>query len=156
MAESVESDPESVYPRQPRLVRGHQPPIHVADTPEILLDHTAGSWSPMRPHRRKNPSAAQRKSDRIFRDVLGLHAGPYELMALTTRPLLSTPSGRFLRSDRLRPTYLTPRRVTAAPHGRKTKRDFLTNAEGSAAIRTGPQTVSDLDDLDHRAQAGRG
>src|SRR5207248_10594327 len=62
--------------------------------------------------------------DRIASDVLGLKMGPFELMDLTgldvTATVIETVWEGFRYSDRLRASYLTPNRVAAGLHGRKT------------------------------------
>lgn len=62
--------------------------------------------------------------DRIARDVLGLRMGPFELMDLTgldvTAAVIDSIWQGFRYADRLRPSYLTPNRVAAGLHGRKT------------------------------------
>ncbi|NWF27269.1 3-hydroxyacyl-CoA dehydrogenase [Streptomyces sp. PKU-EA00015] len=113
------------------LVRstGHSAVV-VADTPGFLVNHAGRGLVTEAPALLEESVSDAEGIDRIARDVLGLRMGPFELMDLTgldvTATVVDTIWEGFRHSDRLRPSYLTPNRVAAGLHGRKTGRGFYT------------------------------
>jgi 3-hydroxybutyryl-CoA dehydrogenase len=102
--------------------------VVVADTPGFLVNH-AGRGLVTEALALLEESVAQTAGiDRVARDVLGLRMGPFELMDLTgldvTAAVIDSIWDGFRHSDRLRPSFLTPNRVAAGLHGRKTGRGF--------------------------------
>lgn len=107
------------------LVRetGHRAVV-VADTPGFLINHAGRGLVTEALALLEDNVAEPVVLDRIARDVLGLKMGPFELMDLTgldvTATVIETVWEGFRYSDRLRASYLTPNRVAAGLHGRKT------------------------------------
>jgi 3-hydroxybutyryl-CoA dehydrogenase len=102
--------------------------VVVADTPGFLVNH-AGRGLVTEALALLEESVADTVGiDRVARDVLGLRMGPFELMDLTgldvTAAVIDSIWDGFRHSDRLRPSFLTPGRVAAGLHGRKTGRGF--------------------------------
>ncbi|MFE5212653.1 3-hydroxyacyl-CoA dehydrogenase [Streptomyces sp. NPDC056600] len=102
--------------------------VVVADTPGFLVNH-AGRGLVTEALALLEESVADIVGiDRVARDVLGLRMGPFELMDLTgldvTAAVIDSIWHGFRHSDRLRPSFLTPGRVAAGLHGRKTGRGF--------------------------------
>jgi len=124
-----------IAPRLVALVRatGHNA-VTVADTPGFLVNH-AGRGLVTEALALLEESVSDAVGiDRIARDVLGLRMGPFELMDLTgldvTSSVIDSIWQGFRHSNRLRPSYLTPNRVVAGLHGRKTGRGFHTYTDG--------------------------
>lgn len=119
---------------------GHAAVI-VADTPGFLINHAGRGLVTEALALLEECVSDTAGIDRIARDVLGLRMGPFELMDLTgldvTATVIDTIWEGFRYSDRLRASYLTPNRVAAGLHGRKTGRGFYTY--GSAAPATEPE-----------------
>ncbi|MFZ3572588.1 3-hydroxyacyl-CoA dehydrogenase [Streptomyces sp. BH097] len=106
---------------------GHRA-VTVADTPGFLVNH-AGRGLVTEALALLEESVAQPQDiDRVARDVLGLRMGPFELMDLTgldvTAAVIDSIWQGFRNEPRLRPSYLTPNRVTAGLLGRKTGRGW--------------------------------
>lgn len=107
------------------LVRatGHRAVV-VADTPGFLINHAGRGLVTEALALLEERVAEPAVLDRIARDVLGLRMGPFELMDLTgldvTATVIESVWQGFRYSDRLRASYLTPNRVAAGLHGRKT------------------------------------
>ncbi|GLY65875.1 3-hydroxyacyl-CoA dehydrogenase [Amycolatopsis taiwanensis] len=112
------------------LVRetGHRAVV-VADTPGFLINHAGRGLINEALAVLEEDVASPAVIDRIARDVLGLRMGPFELMDLTGLDVTSTVIESiwqgFRYSDRLRASYLTPNRVAAGLHGRKTGRGWF-------------------------------
>ncbi|MFJ8885427.1 3-hydroxyacyl-CoA dehydrogenase [Streptomyces sp. NPDC102402] len=102
---------------------GHRA-VTVADTPGFLVNHAGRGLVTEALALLEESVADAAGIDRIARDVLGLRMGPFELMDLTgldvTAAVIDSIWQGFRHEDRLRPSYLTPNRVTAGLHGRKT------------------------------------
>ncbi|MEU0302487.1 3-hydroxyacyl-CoA dehydrogenase [Streptomyces sp. NPDC006175] len=102
---------------------GHRA-VTVADTPGFLVNHAGRGLVTEALALLEESVADPAGIDRIARDVLGLRMGPFELMDLTgldvTAAVIDSIWQGFRHEDRLRPSYLTPNRVTAGLHGRKT------------------------------------
>ncbi|MEU5716860.1 3-hydroxyacyl-CoA dehydrogenase [Streptomyces sp. NPDC020403] len=113
---------------------GHRA-VTVADTPGFLVNHAGRGLVTEALALLEESVADPADIDRIARDVLGLRMGPFELMDLTgldvTAAVIDSIWQGFRHEDRLRPSYLTPNRVTAGLHGRKTGRGWF--AYGSEA-----------------------
>ncbi|MER7395079.1 3-hydroxyacyl-CoA dehydrogenase NAD-binding domain-containing protein, partial [Streptomyces sp. NPDC000151] len=120
-------------PDIPELLRelvagtGHRAVV-VADTPGFLVNHAGRGLVTEALALLEETVADAPDIDRVARDVLGLKMGPFELMDLTgldvTAAVIDTIWHGFRHSDRLRPSFLTPNRVTAGLHGRKTGRGW--------------------------------
>ncbi|MET7761187.1 3-hydroxyacyl-CoA dehydrogenase NAD-binding domain-containing protein [Streptomyces sp. NPDC005393] len=162
-----------IPPRLADLVRatGHKAVV-VADTPGFLINH-AGRGLVTEALALLEESVSDAVGiDRIARDVLGLRMGPFELMDLTgldvTSAVIDSIWQGFQHSERLRPSYLTPNRVVAGLHGRKTGRGFHPYTDGRAVIPAEPPVTGDARrpvrvagdgpdaDLLRRALAGQG
>ncbi|MFI8993225.1 3-hydroxyacyl-CoA dehydrogenase [Streptomyces sp. NPDC053542] len=106
---------------------GHRAVV-VADTPGFLVNHAGRGLVTEALALLEETVADAPGLDRIARDVLGLKMGPFELMDLTgldvTAAVIDTIWRGFRHSDRLRPSFLTPNRVAAGLHGRKTGRGW--------------------------------
>ncbi|QKW03114.1 3-hydroxyacyl-CoA dehydrogenase [Streptomyces sp. NA02536] len=115
--------------------------VVVADTPGFLVNHAGRGLVTEALALLEECVGDTADIDRIARDVLGLRMGPFELMDLTgldvTATVIDTVWEGFRHSDRLRASYLTPNRVAAGLHGRKTGRGFY--SYGSAAPETEPE-----------------
>ncbi|HET6636100.1 MAG TPA: 3-hydroxyacyl-CoA dehydrogenase [Streptomyces sp.] len=102
--------------------------VVVADTPGFLVNHAGRGLVTEALALLEESVAGTAETDRIARDVLGLRMGPFELMDLTgldvTAAVIDSIWHGFRHSDRLRPSFLTPNRVAAGLHGRKTGRGF--------------------------------
>lgn len=113
---------------------GHRA-VTVADTPGFLVNHAGRGLVTEALALLEESVADPAGIDRIARDVLGLRMGPFELMDLTgldvTAAVIDSIWQGFRYEDRLRPSYLTPNRVAAGLHGRKTGQGWF--AYGSAA-----------------------
>ncbi|WP_069169468.1 3-hydroxyacyl-CoA dehydrogenase [Streptomyces griseus] len=109
--------------------------VTVADTPGFLVNHAGRGLVTEALALLEESVAGPAEIDRIARDVLGLRMGPFELMDLTgldvTAAVIDAIWQGFRHEDRLRPSYLTPNRVTAGLLGRKTGRGWF--AYGSEA-----------------------
>ncbi|WP_405900551.1 3-hydroxyacyl-CoA dehydrogenase [Streptomyces sp. NBC_00727] len=116
---------------------GHRA-VTVADTPGFLVNHAGRGLVTEALALLEEGVAEPADIDRIARDVLGLRMGPFELMDLTgldvTAAVIDSIWEGFRYEDRLRPSFLTPNRVAAGLHGRKTGRGWY--AYGPEA--TGP------------------
>ncbi|KAA9166410.1 3-hydroxyacyl-CoA dehydrogenase [Amycolatopsis acidicola] len=117
------------------LVRdtGHEAVV-VSDTPGFLINHAGRGLVTEALALLEEGAAEPVVIDRIARDVLGLKMGPFELMDLTgldvTATVIESIWEGFRYADRLRASYLTPNRVAAGLHGRKTGRGWYDhNAE---------------------------
>ncbi|MBP3076210.1 3-hydroxyacyl-CoA dehydrogenase [Streptomyces sp. 604F] len=102
--------------------------VTVADTPGFLINHAGRGLVTEALALLEEQAAPAEAVDRIARDVLGLRMGPFELMDLTgldvTSKVIDTIWEGFRYSERLRPSFLTPNRVAAGLHGRKTGEGF--------------------------------
>ncbi|MEI7032660.1 3-hydroxyacyl-CoA dehydrogenase [Streptomyces pratensis] len=120
-----------------RLVEGcgHRAVV-VADTPGFLVNHAGRGLVTEALALLEESVADAAEIDRIARDVLGLRMGPFELMDLTgldvTAAVIDSIWEGFRYEDRLRPSFLTPNRVAAGLHGRKTGRGWYAYGEGAA------------------------
>ncbi|MEV0598385.1 3-hydroxyacyl-CoA dehydrogenase [Streptomyces sp. NPDC050315] len=118
-----------IPPLLAELVRGtgHRA-VTVADTPGFLVNHAGRGLVTEALALLEETVADAPGIDRVARDVLGLRMGPFELMDLTgldvTAAVIDTIWHGFRHSDRLRPSFLTPNRVSAGLHGRKTGRGW--------------------------------
>ncbi|MER6501451.1 3-hydroxyacyl-CoA dehydrogenase [Streptomyces sp. NPDC001455] len=127
---------------------GHRA-VTVADTPGFLVNH-AGRGLVTEALALLEESVAQPADiDRIARDVLGLRMGPFELMDLTgldvTAAVIDSIWQGFRYADRLRPSYLTPNRVAAGLHGRKTGRGWFAYGPDAPAPAPEPPVTGDAD-----------
>ncbi|MFB8026236.1 MULTISPECIES: 3-hydroxyacyl-CoA dehydrogenase [unclassified Streptomyces] len=106
---------------------GHRA-VTVADTPGFLVNHAGRGLVTEALALLEESVAGPADIDRIARDVLGLRMGPFELTDLTgldvTAAVIDSIWQGFRHEDRLRPSYLTPNRVTAGLHGRKNGRGW--------------------------------
>ncbi|WP_052866828.1 3-hydroxyacyl-CoA dehydrogenase [Streptomyces niger] len=106
---------------------GHRAVV-VADTPGFLVNHAGRGLVTEALALLEETVADVPGIDRIARDVLGLKMGPFELMDLTgldvTAAVIDTIWHGFRHADRLRPSFLTPNRVTAGLLGRKAGRGW--------------------------------
>ena len=120
------------------LVResGHRAVV-VADTPGFLINHAGRGLVTEALALLEENVAEPAVLDRIARDVLGLRMGPFELMDLTgldvTAAVIESVWEGFRYSDRLRASYLTPNRVAAGLHGRKTGRGWYDHSGSQPA-----------------------
>ncbi|WP_327178789.1 3-hydroxyacyl-CoA dehydrogenase [Streptomyces sp. NBC_01335] len=107
---------------------GHRA-VTVSDTPGFLVNHAGRGLVTEALALLEESVAGPADIDRIARDVLGLRMGPFELMDLTgldvTAAVIDSIWTGFRHEDRLRPSYLTPNRVAAGLHGRKTDRGWF-------------------------------
>lgn len=115
---------------------GHRA-VTVADTPGFLVNHAGRGLVTEALALLEETVGDPADIDRIARDVLGLRMGPFELMDLTgldvTAAVIDSIWEGFRYEDRLRPSYLTPNRVTAGLHGRKTGRGWFPYGSEAAA-----------------------
>ncbi|MFI6647295.1 3-hydroxyacyl-CoA dehydrogenase [Streptomyces sp. NPDC050529] len=115
---------------------GHRA-VTVADTPGFLVNHAGRGLATEALALLEETVTDPAGIDRIARDVLGLRMGPFELMDLTgldvTAAVIDSIWEGFRHEDRLRPSYLTPNRVTAGLHGRKTGRGWFPYGPEAAA-----------------------
>ncbi|WP_326657025.1 3-hydroxyacyl-CoA dehydrogenase [Streptomyces sp. NBC_00385] len=123
---------------------GHRA-VTVADTPGFLVNHAGRGLVTEALALLEETVADPAGIDRIARDVLGLRMGPFELMDLTgldvTAAVIDSIWDGFRHEDRLRPSYLTPNRVAAGLHGRKTGRGwFPYGTEAAAPVPEAPVT----------------
>ncbi|MFD7292099.1 3-hydroxyacyl-CoA dehydrogenase [Streptomyces sp. NPDC059897] len=106
---------------------GHRA-VTVADTPGFLVNHAGRGLVTEALALLEESVARPADIDRVARDVLGLRMGPFELMDLTgldvTAAVIDSIWQGFRHEPRLRPSYLTPNRVTAGLLGRKTKQGW--------------------------------
>ncbi|MGW5200008.1 3-hydroxyacyl-CoA dehydrogenase [Streptomyces spiralis] len=121
--------------------------VVVADTPGFLVNHAGRGLVTEALALLEESVSDVAGIDRVARDVLGLRMGPFELMDLTgldvTAAVIDSVWHGFRHSDRLRPSFLTPNRVAAGLHGRKTGRGFYTygpQAPAPAALAESPVT----------------
>ncbi|MFC9860456.1 MULTISPECIES: 3-hydroxyacyl-CoA dehydrogenase [unclassified Streptomyces] len=115
---------------------GHRA-VTVADTPGFLVNHAGRGLVTEALALLEESVADPAGIDRIARDVLGLRMGPFELMDLTgldvTAAVIDSIWQGFRYEDRLRPSYLTPNRVAAGLHGRKTGQGWFAYGPGVPA-----------------------
>ncbi|NBE50118.1 3-hydroxyacyl-CoA dehydrogenase [Streptomyces boluensis] len=115
---------------------GHRA-VTVADTPGFLVNHAGRGLVTEALALLEESVAAPEDIDRIARDVLGLRMGPFELMDLTgldvTAAVIDSIWQGFRHEPRLRPSYLTPNRVAAGLHGRKTGQGWYAYGAGAPA-----------------------
>ncbi|WP_435597221.1 3-hydroxyacyl-CoA dehydrogenase NAD-binding domain-containing protein [Streptomyces anulatus] len=112
---------------------GHRA-VTVADTPGFLVNHAGRGLVTEALALLEESVAEPAEIDRIARDVLGLRMGPFELMDLTgldvTAAVIDSIWEGFRHEARLRPSFLTPNRVVAGLHGRKTGRGWYAYGDG--------------------------
>ncbi|WP_077800045.1 3-hydroxyacyl-CoA dehydrogenase [Streptomyces sp. JHA26] len=127
---------------------GHRA-VTVADTPGFLVNHAGRGLVTEALALLEESVAGPSDIDRIARDVLGLRMGPFELMDLTgldvTAAVIDSIWEGFRHEDRLRPSYLTPHRVTAGLHGRKTGRGWYAYGSDAPASEAEPPVTGDAD-----------
>ncbi|MFG3250910.1 3-hydroxyacyl-CoA dehydrogenase [Streptomyces sp. NPDC048187] len=121
--------------------------VTVADTPGFLVNHAGRGLVTEALALLEESVARPADIDRIARDVLGLRMGPFELMDLTgldvTAAVIDSIWEGFRHEDRLRPSYLTPNRVTAGLHGRKTGQGWYDYGPGAPAPVAEPPVTGD-------------
>lgn len=127
---------------------GHRA-VTVADTPGFLVNHAGRGLVTEALALLEETVGEPSDIDRIARDVLGLRMGPFELMDLTgldvTAAVIDSIWTGFRYEDRLRPSYLTPNRVVAGLHGRKTGRGWYPYGTEAAAPAPEPPVTGDAD-----------
>ncbi|MEU0148032.1 3-hydroxyacyl-CoA dehydrogenase [Streptomyces sp. NPDC006288] len=127
---------------------GHRA-VTVADAPGFLVNHAGRGLVTEALALLEESVADPAGIDRIARDVLGLRMGPFELMDLTgldvTAAVIDSIWQGFRHEDRLRPSYLTPNRVAAGLHGRKTGRGWFTYGPDAPAPAAEPPVTGDAD-----------
>ncbi|MFJ8639354.1 3-hydroxyacyl-CoA dehydrogenase [Streptomyces sp. NPDC093610] len=127
---------------------GHRA-VTVADTPGFLVNHAGRGLVTEALALLEESVAEPAGIDRIARDVLGLRMGPFELMDLTgldvTAAVIDSIWQGFRHEDRLRPSYLTPNRVTAGLHGRKTGQGWFAYGPEAPAAAPEPPVTGDAD-----------
>lgn len=127
---------------------GHRAVV-VADTPGFLVNHAGRGLITEALALLEEDVCDPAGLDRIARDVLGLRMGPFELTDLTgldvTSAVIDTVWQGFRHSDRLRPSYLTPNRVAAGLHGRKTGRGFYDYGPAAPAAPAEPSVTGDAE-----------
>ncbi|MER7364679.1 3-hydroxyacyl-CoA dehydrogenase [Nonomuraea wenchangensis] len=127
---------------------GHRAVV-VADTPGFLVNHVGRGLNTEALALLEEGVAEPAELDGIARDVLGLRMGPFELMDLTgldvTAAVMEGVWEGFRYSERLRPSYLTPNRVSAGLLGRKTGRGFYDHSgtSGSGGVPPVPAAGGD-------------
>ncbi|MCP2331003.1 3-hydroxyacyl-CoA dehydrogenase NAD-binding domain-containing protein [Actinoalloteichus caeruleus] len=125
---------------------GHRPVV-VADTPGFLVNHAGRGLVTEALALVEEATAGVPTLDAIARDVLGLRMGPFELMDLTgldvTDAVIDSVWQGFRCSDRLRPSFLTPNRVAAGLHGRKTGEGFYSYGDPGPSRAAEPPVVGD-------------
>ncbi|WP_406144915.1 3-hydroxyacyl-CoA dehydrogenase [Streptomyces sp. NBC_01012] len=123
--------------------------VTVADTPGFLVNHAGRGLVTEALALLEESVADPAVIDRIARDVLGLRMGPFELMDLTgldvTAAVIDSIWEGFRHEDRLRPSYLTPNRVTAGLHGRKTGQGWFAYGPEAPARAPEPPVTGDAD-----------
>ncbi|MFE9366919.1 3-hydroxyacyl-CoA dehydrogenase [Streptomyces sp. NPDC006978] len=127
---------------------GHRA-VTVADTPGFLVNHAGRGLVTEALALLEESVADPSGIDGIARDVLGLRMGPFELMDLTgldvTAAVIDSIWQGFRHEDRLRPSYLTPNRVTAGLHGRKTGQGWFAYGPEAPAAAPEPPVTGDAD-----------
>ncbi|MET7444097.1 3-hydroxyacyl-CoA dehydrogenase [Streptomyces sp. NPDC005508] len=127
---------------------GHRA-VTVADTPGFLVNHAGRGLVTEALALLEESVAEPAGIDRIARDVLGLRMGPFELMDLTgldvTAAVIDSIWQGFRHENRLRPSYLTPNRVTAGLHGRKTGQGWFAYGPEAPAAAPEPPVTGDAD-----------
>ncbi|MFD6277801.1 3-hydroxyacyl-CoA dehydrogenase [Streptomyces sp. NPDC060209] len=127
---------------------GHRA-VTVADTPGFLVNHAGRGLVTEALALLEESVADPAGIDRIARDVLGLRMGPFELMDLTgldvTAAVIDSIWQGFRYEDRLRPSFLTPNRVTAGLHGRKTGQGWFEYGPDAPAPAPEPPVTGDAD-----------
>ncbi|HCA88608.1 MAG TPA: 3-hydroxyacyl-CoA dehydrogenase, partial [Streptomyces sp.] len=127
---------------------GHRAVV-VADTPGFLVNHAGRGLITEALALLEEDVCDPAGLDRIARDVLGLRMGPFELTDLTgldvTSAVIDTVWQGFRHSDRLRPSYLTPNRVAAGLHGRKTGRGFYDYGPAAPGAAAEPPVTGDAE-----------
>ncbi|MFJ8867942.1 3-hydroxyacyl-CoA dehydrogenase [Streptomyces sp. NPDC102473] len=125
---------------------GHRA-VTVADTPGFLVNHAGRGLVTEALALLEESVAGPADIDRIARDVLGLRMGPFELTDLTgldvTAAVIDSIWQGFRHEDRLRPSYLTPNRVTAGLHGRKTGQGWFAYGPEAPDAATEPPVTGD-------------
>ncbi len=137
---------------------GHRA-VTVADTPGFLVNHAGRGLVTEALALLEESVADPAETDRIARDVLGLRMGPFELMDLTgldvTAAVIDSIWQGFRYEDRLRPSFLTPNRVVAGLHGRKTGRGWYAYGDGAYGPAPESPVTGDADRPVFLASAGR-
>ncbi|MEU5821421.1 3-hydroxyacyl-CoA dehydrogenase [Streptomyces sp. NPDC047803] len=127
---------------------GHRA-VTVADTPGFLVNHAGRGLVTEALALLEEGVAAPADLDRIARDVLGLRMGPFELMDLTgldvTAAVIDSIWEGFRHEDRLRPSFLTPNRVVAGLHGRKTGQGWYGYGPEATGPAPEPAVAGDAD-----------
>ncbi|MFC9944636.1 3-hydroxyacyl-CoA dehydrogenase [Streptomyces pratensis] len=127
---------------------GHRA-VTVADTPGFLVNHAGRGLVTEALALLEESVGDPAGIDRIARDVLGLRMGPFELMDLTgldvTAAVIDSIWQGFRHEDRLRPSFLTPNRVTAGLHGRKTGQGWFAYGPEAPAPAVEPPVTGDAD-----------
>lgn len=127
---------------------GHRA-VTVADTPGFLVNHAGRGLVTEALALLEEGVGEPADIDRIARDVLGLRMGPFELMDLTgldvTAAVIDSIWEGFRHEDRLRPSYLTPNRVAAGLHGRKTGRGWYAYGPEAPGPAPEPPVTGDAD-----------
>ncbi|MFI8007477.1 3-hydroxyacyl-CoA dehydrogenase [Streptomyces sp. NPDC086010] len=127
---------------------GHRA-VTVADAPGFLVNHAGRGLVTEALALLEESVSDPAGIDRIARDVLGLRMGPFELMDLTgldvTAAVIDSIWQGFRHEDRLRPSSLTPNRVTAGLHGRKTGRGWFAYGPDAPAPAPEPPVTGDAD-----------
>ncbi|WP_306319796.1 MULTISPECIES: 3-hydroxyacyl-CoA dehydrogenase [unclassified Streptomyces] len=128
---------------------GHRA-VTVSDTPGFLVNHAGRGLVTEALALLEESVAEPVDIDRVVRDVLGLRMGPFELMDLTgldvTAAVIDSIWQGFRHEPRLRPSYLTPNRVAAGLHGRKT---------GKGWYAYGPDATGPAEEAPVAGDAGR-
>ncbi|MFF8986993.1 3-hydroxyacyl-CoA dehydrogenase [Streptomyces globisporus] len=136
---------------------GHRA-VTVADTPGFLVNHAGRGLVTEALALLEESVADPAEIDRIARDVLGLRMGPFELMDLTgldvTAAVIDSIWQGFRYEDRLRPSFLTPNRVVAGLHGRKTGRGWYAYGDGASGPAPESAVTGDADRPVFLASAG--
>ncbi|WP_392673423.1 3-hydroxyacyl-CoA dehydrogenase [Streptomyces sp. LN785] len=127
---------------------GHRA-VTVADTPGFLVNHAGRGLVTEALALLEESVTDPAGIDRIARDVLGLRMGPFELMDLTgldvTAAVIDSIWQGFRYADRLRPSYLTPNRVAAGLHGRKTGHGWFAYGPEAPSPVPEPPVTGDAD-----------
>ncbi|WP_329029574.1 3-hydroxyacyl-CoA dehydrogenase [Streptomyces sp. NBC_01423] len=127
---------------------GHRA-VTVADTPGFLVNHAGRGLVTEALALLEEGVAEPADLDRIARDVLGLRMGPFELMDLTgldvTAAVIDSIWAGFRHEDRLRPSFLTPNRVAAGLHGRKTGHGWYAYGPEATGPAPEPAVAGDAD-----------
>ncbi|WP_329041533.1 3-hydroxyacyl-CoA dehydrogenase [Streptomyces sp. NBC_00178] len=127
---------------------GHRA-VTVADAPGFLVNHAGRGLVTEALALLEESVSDPAGIDRIARDVLGLRMGPFALMDLTgldvTAAVIDSIWQGFRHEDRLRPSSLTPNRVTAGLHGRKTGRGWFAYGPDAPAPAPEPPVTGDAD-----------